>query len=113
MCQFICCDSWWHNMCGIICGGYHIAYGCCSCWLRMPMEMRQIDPECCKIGCWQGCGYNHYWHGNVCCINQNLRAYSQVITLRDSGINTVVSTASTPHQPLVHMNRPIQNVVIY
>jgi hypothetical protein len=81
MCQLICCDCWWCNWCGVICGGWHNAYCCCSFWLCMPDEMQQIDPECCKVGQMTGCGYNHCCWGNILCIPDSIRTYSGVVTM--------------------------------
>lgn len=96
MCQFVICDCWWHNCCGVLCGGCYHASCCWSCWLCMPDEMMQIDPDCCKIGCCLGWGYNHCWHGNVCCITDSLRTYSGVVTM---GADVVSVNSAQPMQP--------------
>ncbi len=80
MCQFLICDCWWHNCCGL-CGGWYHAACCCSAWLCMPDEMTQIDPDCCKIGWCLGYGYNHCCWGNVCCVTDSFRTYSGVVTM--------------------------------
>lgn len=96
MCQFVICDCWWHNCCGVLCGGCYHAACCCSAWLCMPDEMTQIDPDCCKIGCCLGYGYNHCWHGNVCCITDSFRTYSGVVTM---GADVVTVNSAQPMQP--------------
>lgn len=78
MCQCIMCDCWWYNCYGVRAGWYH-AHFCWSFWLCMPKEMRAIDPEECKVGCCLGMGYNHCWHGSVCCITDSLRTYSEAM----------------------------------
>lgn len=96
MCQFIICDCWWHNCGGILCGGCYQAGCCCSMWLCMPDEMSQIDPDCCKVGCCLGWGYNHCCHGNVCCITDSFRTYSNVVTL---GADVVSVNSGQPMEP--------------
>ncbi len=96
MCQFVIADCWWHNCCGVICGGWYHAACCCSAWLCMPYHMTQIDPDCCKVGCCVGYGYNHCCWGNVCCITDSFRTYSGVVTM---GSDVMSVNSGQPMQP--------------
>jgi len=44
----------------------------------MPPEMYDIDPDCCKVSCCSGWGYNHGFHGSVICISDSMRQYSDM-----------------------------------
>jgi hypothetical protein len=67
MCQCICCDCCWINCFGVICGGLHMAYCLCSCWLCKPDGLKAIDPECCHVCAWDGWGGNECCTGAICC----------------------------------------------
>ena len=78
MCQCVICDCWWVNLCGIICAGWHWAYCCCSFWLCHPEEMMNIDPDCCKVCTWTGCGQVICCWGGVCFAPDSVKTYSRV-----------------------------------
>lgn len=65
--------------------------------------MLQIDPECCKVGCCLGYGYNHCWWGNVLCITESLRTYSGVVTMGGQVVS--VNNMSNTGQPLTVVNQ--------
>lgn len=90
MCQFLCCDCWWFNCFGVPCGGYHNAYCLCSYWLCKPIELINIDPECCHVLACDGWGYNCFCWGNICCAPESVKEWSRVITSGGQGGQQVV-----------------------
>jgi hypothetical protein len=76
MCQCLICDCWWYNYFGICCGGCHTADLVCSCWLCKPEDLMILDPECCHICACDGCGYNHFCLGSVCCAPTAVKEWS-------------------------------------
>ena len=96
MCQCIICDCIWANLCGVVFGGFYHGCMCASCWLCMPDEMLQIDPECVKIGCCAGWGYNYCCWGCVYCIPDSIRTYSGVKTMGADVVGVNGGNTGTP-----------------
>lgn len=80
MCQFLCCDCWWFNCLGVICGGFHNAYCLCSFWLCKPEDLVALDPDCCHVMACDGWGYNCCFWGNICCAPQTIKDWSRVVS---------------------------------
>lgn len=80
MCQFLCFDCWWFNCLGVPCGGYHNAYCVCSYWLCKPIDLSNIDPECCHVCAFDGWGYNCFCWGNICCAPQSVKDWSRTVS---------------------------------
>lgn len=78
MCQFLCCDCWWCNWCGVCCGGLHYAICICSCWVCKPLSLELVSPLCCHICDCDGWGYNACCWGHVCCAPVSLRVWSKM-----------------------------------
>ena len=97
MCQCLCCDCWWINYCGVPCGGIYHAYLCCSFWLCMPHQMQRIDPDCCKVACCVGYGYNHCCFGSVCCVTDSVAAFSKTVSLGSDAM--VIQNNNNMNQP--------------
>lgn len=94
MCQFLCCDCWWFNCCGVPCGGLHDAICICSYWLCKPPGLQAIDPECCHICAFDGWGGNCFCWGNVCCASDAVKQWSRLVSSGGAG-NTVVVVNTT------------------
>lgn len=90
MCQFLCCNCWWFNFCGVCCAGFHNAYCVCSYWLCKPVELTNIDPECCHICAFDGFGGNGCCWGNICCAPESVKEWSRVMSAGGSGGQQVV-----------------------
>ncbi len=67
MCQCLCCDCWWFNACGILCAGWHYGICVCSYWLCKPDDLLRLDPHCCHVCDFDGCGTNHCCLGSIIC----------------------------------------------
>lgn len=67
MCQFLCCECWWCNMCGVCCAGWHAAWCLASCWMCKDDDLAAINSECCICCRCTGWGHNCFCWGNVCC----------------------------------------------
>ena len=80
MCQFLCCECWWFNCCGVICGGCHEAACIYSYWCCKPDDLAAIDPECCHICACDGWGGNGCCWGNVCCAPDAVKQWSQMLS---------------------------------
>jgi hypothetical protein len=78
MCQCICCDCWWCNYCGILCGGWHNAFCLCSIWCCKPLDLMNIDPHCIHLCKCDGWGQNFFCWGNVCCAPETVKAWSKM-----------------------------------
>jgi hypothetical protein len=52
----------------------------------MPPQMKQIDPQCCKLGCCLGYGCNCLWHGSVCCVPSTVKQFSQIVSSGGMGM---------------------------
>lgn len=87
MCQCVCCDCWWWNFFGVCCAGWNWSFFLLSCWLCKPIELMNLDPECCHICTWTGYGGNFLCYGNICCAPDAVKQFSQ---LKSGGGNTVV-----------------------
>ncbi len=70
----------------------------------MPHGMKIIDPECCKVGCCVGWGYNHFWHGSVCCATESVKAYSRSVT-NGTDDAVVVQNIYLTQQPMMVMTQ--------
>ena len=90
MCQFLCCDCWWFNCCGVLCGGWHDAYCVCSFWLFKPAELSNIDPDCCHICAFDGLGGNFCCWGNVCCAPESVKQWSRSVSGGGAGNQQVI-----------------------
>lgn len=94
MCQFLCCDCWWFNCCGILCAGVHTAICICSCWICRPEDLEVIDPGCCKMCLCDGWGGNSCCWGSVCCASGAVREWSRMRSSGGSGGDVVVVVQS-------------------
>ena len=94
MCQFLCCDCWWFNFCGIPCGGLHVGICLCSFWLCKPIELQTIDPDFCKLCAFDGLGFNACCFGTICCASDFVRMWSKRLSAGPGGITNVVVNQS-------------------
>lgn len=88
MCQCMVCGCMWINYCGVCCGGVHEANLIYSYWCCKPIDLLQIDPQCCHICACDGLGYNCLWEGCICCAPQTVVEWS---ALRSAGGTSLAS----------------------
>ena len=84
----MCCDCWWINLCGVVCGGWHSALLCVSCWACKPGELQAYSPNCCECCTWTGIGGNFFCYGGVCCAPEALAMFSR--GRRPGGQNVII-----------------------
>lgn len=90
MCQFLCCGCWWFNCVGVPCGGCHNAYCLCSYWICKPVDLTNIDPDCCHVCAFDGWGYNCLFWGNIFCAPDAVKEWSRIRTSGGDGGQQVV-----------------------
>ena len=88
MCQLLCCcECIYLNEC-FSCEGCSVGLLCCGCWMCPAPAMTHLrGPDCCKVGCNQGCGASCFCFSEYWCIPNWLQDYSNWHSIKERRTN--------------------------